>query len=80
MLDFEVMFDNARYYNEEDSQVYQVQLYNKQNIFDQKIYVNHHSTAIIIGETQIYVGMAQLGLLPLFDFQLVPYTLQCVWL
>ena len=24
MLDFEVMFDNARYYNEEDSQVYQV--------------------------------------------------------
>ena len=25
MLDFEVMFDNARYYNEEDSQVYQVQ-------------------------------------------------------
>jgi len=26
MLDFEVMFDNARYYNEEDSQVYQVQL------------------------------------------------------
>ncbi|XP_015750031.1 PREDICTED: protein polybromo-1-like [Acropora digitifera] len=25
MLDFEVMFDNARYYNEEDSQVYQVE-------------------------------------------------------
>lgn len=26
MLDFEVMFDNARYYNEEDSQVYQVDI------------------------------------------------------
>ena len=25
MLDFEVMFDNARYYNEEASQVFQVQ-------------------------------------------------------